>query len=299
MSVPVSVTNHFPVLDQNLRVNFARNPRSFKLPQYVLMVDWPRQIQYYTLIEHLAGLHIPGRNKSHGIWADGNPRPSGLENRVSFKYPSARLDRYWDGFPYGVMSVRNATFDVINTNAAYMAQKAMTRRTLWAKYILDNTSGAGSATFSSLGGGFIGAGTLTAPYFKKALEGVLSKLKLATGGVAQKWHLKVIVPPVAALAFAGSEEFHTYTAQQSGSDAERRRGHGDFGIDDEYHGFSLVVEDTVVYDGDGLVKAGTIDYAASNEYVYDDDTIYVVARMDVNGGAGMTGPNLPEMVEGR
>lgn len=279
-----SSTNYFPFLDKNLRIEFARNPRRFALPRYTLMADCKKQLAYYTRIDNEVGLRIVGGSLYAAAWPDGSPRPDGQANKVRSDFQPIRLYRHSHNFPHGAMAVGQADYSVMQTNSYLMAMRAMTLRTLWAKSRLD--AGCSSATFSAaIGGGGtkIGAGTVANPVFFIALQYAYGIINLATGGVVQMEHLCVVIPPVVAQALAASAEMNDFVARSSvAKDILLGGFNGQWGLPETYRGYRLIVDDTATISSN--IVPGTV---ATKTYVYGSDDIYILARVDKNGGNDM------------
>jgi len=278
-------TNFFPILDQQLRVMYARNPRDFALPRYVLMADAPKQLSYYQTIDHAKAIRIPGSNQYSSYWADGANRPSGIMNSVEGNVSPIRLYRHLHNFQHGAMAVGQADYDVMKLNSYLMAQKAMTMRTLWVRNVL-TASSIPSVTAATANGSFtaIGSGTVTNPVMLRILNYCGQKILKATGGVVKGIHLRAVFGPTVAAALATSAELLNFIAQSSSAMENLISGFNRVhNIPETYRGYPLVVEDSVIEDGN-------IGSASDPDFIWNSDDMFVLARIDKEGGTGLEGP---------
>ena len=278
--------NLFSQLDDDLRIMFARNPRKMPLARYALFGDLNYQVSYYTKIDSTVGIKLPGRNKYAAIWADGQNRPDGQANRISHRFESIKLERHLHNFPQGTISLANQPYDIISNNMFLMAQRAGTLRALWAYleiYAAVTASEIATATLGSIVSGAtdISAGTVTNPIFLKVLQYCSQYIHQHTNGVVNEQYLKVVMGPDVALKLGASAELLDYVARSSSARDVLEKGFSNnrFGLPLEYHGYELIVEDTVLDSG----NVGTNTLAN----VFTADDIWVLARMDANMGSGI------------
>lgn len=277
--------NLFPQLDTDLRIMFARNPRKMPLARYALYGDLKYQVSYYTKIDSTVGIKLPGRNKYAAIWADGQDRPDGQANRISHQFVSVKLERHLHNFPHGAISLANQPYDIISNNMFLMAQRAGTLRALWAYLEIYAAVTAGDIATSTLNAAIsktdITAGTVADPVFLKALLYCAQYIHQHTNGVVNEQYLKVVIPPIIAKPLAYSAEMLDYVARSSSARDVLENGFSNnrFGLPLKYHGFELVVEDTVLDSGN--VGTNTLGD------VFTADDIWVLARMDRSMGSGI------------
>lgn len=278
-------TNIFPYLDSDIRIMYARNPRKMPLARYALYGDVNKQIAYYTKINSNVGIKIPGSNKNHAIWADGQDRPHGQHNKISHSFENLTLHRHLHNFPHGAIALANQPYDVISNNMLLMAQKAGTLRALWAYLEINAAVTATTIPTSTLsaatGDTDVSAGTTTDPKFLKALLYAAQYIHQHTNGVVNEQYLKVVMGPLVARKLAVSAEMRDYVKGSPDAMKVLSRGFSNarYGLPMEYYGFELVVEDTVIDTG----NPGTTTLAD----VFSTDDIWVLARVDKNMGSGM------------
>jgi hypothetical protein len=284
--------NHFPVLDANLRIFYARNPKRMPLARYALYADFKKQINYYTKIDHDVSIRLPGSNKYVAIWPDANTKPDGQANRMKHQYVSFPLDRHVHNFPQGAMAVANATFDLLNMNMMGMAQRAGTLRALWAVSALADAVTANTIVNDTLIditlSNDIGAGTTSNPIFLKALLHAAQSIFQRTGGAVNENFLKVVMGPDVARRLATSAELLDYVKSSPTAMGVLTKGFSNnrFGLPLEYHGYELIVEDTVMITS---IDGANTKVVAN---VLSADSIYVLSRMDGNMGAGIEAPGM-------
>lgn len=283
--------NMFPQLDQDIRILYVRNPRKLPLSRYALFADSKRQLTHYTVIDNNPAFRFPGGNKESAMWPDGTPRPDGRLNRISVKYEPIRLERHLHNAPHGAMGVANQTYDVISNQILLLAQRAGTLRTLWAyaQMQADITSNRiTNAALNTLSGNptDITAGTVTNPIFLRALVNASQVIHRQTGGVVNESHLKVVIPPVIAVKLAESAEMRDYVARSPSAMGVLHSGFSNnrYGLPLQYHGFEIVVEDTVV---DTALPWATSVLGD----VFSAKQVWILARQDGNMGSGMQGPD--------
>jgi len=281
--------NHFPVLDANLRILYARNPKRMPLARYALYADFKKQINYYTKIDHDVGIRIVGGNKYQNIWPDSNLKPDGQMNRLKFQYVPFNLERHVHNFPQGAMTVANTTFDLLNDNMMMMAQHAGTLRALWAYQAVQDAITDGTIVndtlLATIGTNDIGSGTTANPVFLKALLYATQSIFSRTGGAVNEEYLIAVIPPDVARRVAESAELREYVKSSPTAMGVLTKGFSNnrFGLPLEYNGYQLVVEDTVmITSNDGAAKT------VAN--VFSADQLWVFSRMDANRRNGIEAP---------
>ena len=168
------------------------------------------------------------------------------------------------------------------------ASQMMTLRTRTAFTILDTSANYGVNTDSAttIGGGFWGSGTSTAPYLKKGLLTAARRIILQTNGRARMKDLRLILNPIDAVTISASAEIHDYVKSSVYSQPMITGDLNDnpneaYGIPPRLHGIEVIVEDTP-YVSDRPYADGT---AGTRAYIKAANSAVIVYRPGGMDGA--------------
>jgi hypothetical protein len=291
-SVAAMNNTYLPSFDAtgNLIVQFSRNPRDFKVNQYVTLLPVDKLTGYYLRITPDQAVRLTAGDAANFAWNDGQKRPYGESqwNNSEFEFQVYNCHRY--NFPktLGYLAVEQASFDILAVERDQLATQAMTWRTRkviaeasnTANYPSDHTS-----TASALGGGYWTAGTINDPIIQKTLMSASFTIMKDTNSAVKYTDLTLVVNPVLANAMARSQEIRAYLAQQAGS-PQMIKGdveglNAAYGLPNRIYGMKLVVEDSVYISTKR--NAGT----TTKSFVLADTTALILARPGaLTGGPG-------------
>lgn len=234
-----------------LIIGFSRNPKKFKLNQYIKLVPVKQGQGYYLSITAEEAARVISSNLADYVWYDGQEAPMGNDHTESFQFIKFITTRYNYGFNLGQKAIDQATWPILSVHAGFMAQKAMTARTISTINTLTTASnwGSSTATAASLGGGGWDLSGASDKFIRKTFNNVCENVLQQTIGVVQREDLLVVFNPHDARRTAESEELRDYLKQSPFALAEVRGDvesqNGQWGLPNSLYGVKIVVEDAV------------------------------------------------------
>lgn len=260
-----------------LIVAFSRNPKDFALNKYVSITNVDKVAGYYMRITPEQAARVINSNLYEMAWPEGNDAPNedwGTESHSFFNYA---CKRYTSGFRLGTLTIDQAVWDIVASHAAMTAQRMMTARTVltWNALLTDSNYPAGQTdTATNWSGGFLNAGTPTAPNLKIGLNKIVRTLVLSTLGVVSLKDLVFVSDPVVFSKLGESQEVHTYV-KESPVASEELRGEGNlnqaWNLPGQMYGLKFVCEDAVRVT---TVKGAT----TSGSFIVGGNDAVVIAR---------------------
>lgn len=252
--MPASSNTYVPVAlaRDKLLVDFARDPKKFKIAQYSQVIPVERDTGYYLYLDPDEAGRVLNGDARDFVWYDAGDAPRRHAGTQEFEFRPFRTQRYAYDFTLGWKAVRQASWDIVARHAAAKAQLAMTVRTqLAANILLDSTQyaadhvinattayGAWSTSPVSGTGAFAILKTLTA-----AAEKILDD----TLGAVTKDDLVLVMGSGLARLIAPAPEITEMLKYQAGFDFIRgasERTNVSYGVPESLHGFRVVVDET-------------------------------------------------------
>lgn len=235
----------------SLITGFSRNPKKFRLPQYVKYIPVKQSAGYYMTINNEEGARIVNTNLNDFYWGDGSEAPMGNDNLESFTFNKFYTKRYAFPFNIGNKATEQASWEVTAVNAGFMGMKAMTARTQFAWNVLGTTGNwsSNTDTATNTAGGLLDAATTANPYIKKLFRAVSENILKATNGVVQRDDLICVMNPHTAGLISESQELidhfknNQFALAQVRGDAPNQNGQ--WGLPDQLYGVKVLVEDAV------------------------------------------------------
>jgi len=249
-----------------LITGFSRNPKKFKLNQYMKLVPVKQGQGYYLQITAEEAARVVNSNLADYVWHDGQEAPMGSDNTESFNFVRFLTTRYNYSFNLGQKSIDQATWPILSVHAGFMAQKAMTARTISVVTQLTTTGNwsGNTATATSLGNGGWDVSGPTDKFIRRTFNNVSEKILQATLGVVQRTDLICVINPHDARLMAETEEIRDYLKQSTFALAEVRGDvesqNGEWGLPNSLWGVKLVVEDAVKITSRKGAATKTISY---------------------------------------
>lgn len=250
----VSPTNAVLPEQTGVLVGFVRDPKKFKLNNYVQLVNSPGATGVYHELDRDRPIRVV--SDAEFAFEDGDEAPTGNTNKGNFQMQEFRCQRRAIPFTVGEEAAeafqKQGAFDPILFESQSCASQAMVLRTKNVMDLIDTSGAWGSYTDSAtnLGGGKWDAGTSTAPYLKKGLLAACRLINFVTNGVVQISDLRLILNPIDAIKISASAELHDYI--KSSKDAEamitgelRPNPNELWGLPRRLYGVEVVVEDAV------------------------------------------------------
>lgn len=288
---PVGSNTHVQSFDRNsLIIDFSRNPRDFKINQYMQIVPVKKTTDFFMRMTLEEAARVINDGLADNAWADGNDRPSGVDGTESFGFESYRCERFWYPATLGQIAVDNADWDIKSQHLRIKAQQAMTKRSVRAIKEM-TTSGNYDATHtadvtSGISGnsGTWAASTAARGDIQRSLNYAANLIRRDTFSVVKPEDLQLVISPGLALSLGVSQEIKDY---MKGSYEAGKVIRGDenwrnenYNIPDNLYGYEVIVEDTVkVTSRKGATKVST--------FAMPDATPFMCARKGgIEGVAG-------------
>lgn len=266
--------------DTRLVIEYSRNPNDFALPNYVQIRKVPRQRGIYLSINQREARRLVGGVLEDFVWPDGQPRPKPRRDGQEFNFLPYQTIRRNFGQPIGDIASEEADWDVVDTQEAIQAQKAMTARTKLVHDVIGTQANWDAAHWSNVtaipGVGGTWDGALSSNmWIKKSINHGCNTVLRATGGKVKRKDLRLVINPTMATALGVTQEIIDLIKQSPDALAQVR-GDGkwaDYGLPDRLYGVELVVEDAVM---DTAARGAATQ---TTSFVMADTVAYLMARV--------------------
>jgi hypothetical protein len=242
---------------------FSRNPRDFSLNAYSQLRKVPLSVGRYLRIDPDQNTRILYGDDRENLWAEGQPRPTGVNNLSQFEFQPYTTKRYDYAFTLGQRTVIQTAWMIEQMEQSKVLQQAMTARTMKALGALNSaTWGTNSGPVDGVAGGTPGTGvtlpsgqnwtngTATSPNLKTSLLRAASVITKNVGAGINLKDLVLIVNPDTAIGMSTSPEIQqSFIQSQFALDqltgADNVAG-GGWGLPPRlYNGIRVVIEDAV------------------------------------------------------
>lgn len=252
--IPSSTNTFIPQWDATgMLVGFCQDPKRFKFWDYVAARPATKVVGVYCKVDSTQFTWIP--NLEAFVWADGQPRPQGEDNRLPFTFPEYSTQRYNIAVPYGKRTLSNSDIPLLAITAQQVMSQIMVLMNKSILTVLDNASNWGTSTAdaNTLNGGVGNWSTATSANLaiKQTFNAVAQKVSLFTNTVVGKSRLKCVIGTDAAKAIAASNEMADFLkqspfamAQVRGDDAQAKWSQ--YGLPNVLYGVDLVIDDGVI-----------------------------------------------------
>lgn len=248
-------------------IAYVRNPKKFRINQYVQYIETPVTKGAYYVLGRDMPARIPSDNGTAGpdflVWADSADRPNGDWNKPLFKLEDFTTIRRDVPSKVGWITRDMASaggLKLIEFQSAAMAQQMMTARTRLAITALENSSNwpsshvltannlnNGRGTWKNAGDDPNNLSTYNA--IKRTLMNALKLIQLDTNSQVSQEDLVVVVSPDLAIEISQSPEVLNYIRE---SPAALAQVHGiteninqRYGLPEMLFGWKFIVEDAV------------------------------------------------------
>jgi len=235
-----------------LTVDFSRNPKKFKLNQYIQIIPVKKVTGYYLNMTVEEAGRLLNTDGAEFAWPDGADAPSGADGTESAQFLEFRCQRKAYAVRLGEMAVDQASWDISQQHLNIKAQQAMTSRTqdvVTALTTSGNWAAAHTSAVSAISGnsGTMAASTTARQDIKRALNtGALQILQDTLSAIDEK-DLRMIFGPSDAAAIAECQEIVDHIkgspdalAQVRGELPGRNQR---FGMPDRIYGYDVIIED--------------------------------------------------------
>jgi hypothetical protein len=271
---------------QSLIVGYARNPKSFVLPDYTQIIQAKNNFGLYTRWLSQEAARIISSNDGESVWADGDAAPEGTRNtEATTRLPFITVRRVYP-VTLGDMAIAQADFSILAANAGSSGQRCMTSRTMRTMNNLVAASW-GTNTAAVDGGilaggqnwltGSTGIGGAQGPNIKLSFQFASKKINLNTYGVVDPSQNVLVCNPGTAQGMAASVEIQDYIKQSPFALAQLRGDspsqNGMWGLADMLYGIGIKVEKTV-----RVTTRQNFTGVATSVYVCPDHAAFFLAR---------------------
>ncbi len=300
--LPAQSNTYVPVAlaGDQLMVDFSRNPKRFKLPNYTQIIPVTKDTGYYLYLAPDEAGRILNSDLRDFVWYDGSDPPRKHDSTQEFEFRPFHTTRYAYEATLGYKAVEQATWQIVAKHGAVLAQKAMTARTQKvANLLLDSTNYDPDHVIdvASEYGGAWATSDLSSKRILKSLNDAAEKILDATLGAVTKDDLVLVLGTGAAKAVAQSTEILEMLKFQAGWDwvqGATQRTNVSYGVPETLYGYKVVVEETrkvtskkgaartiqSIWPQDKAVLAarpggvegtyGTINFSAVNLFMYEE-----------------------------
>lgn len=268
-----------------LQVEFTRAVNTFPITKYAQIVPVNQMTGYYLRLNSDDNVRVTDINEF--AWPLGNDRPVGKMNEHDFV--SFSCARYAYPFYIPNETVKQAAWDVVAQHARSKAQLAMTGRCIRTATAL-TTAGTFSAVGNYAATGTASPGgaawtTSTTNVIQKAIQGVLQRISLTTGGaVRAEYDVMMVISPTVANLLAQTSEVRDYVKNYpaalpflQGSDTFAK-----YGLPPSLFGVQVVVDDSV------RVTTRKGASSTTRSFVYGNSAVFVSRPGGLVGVEGST-----------
>lgn len=268
-------------------ISFTRDPKSFKLPQYIQYVNTDKIVGLYTKLGRVNPVRSQGYQQWR--WGRGSTRPEGNWNGMPFEYLEYRTERHDFPFviPYEVD--RQASWPVLASHAQMLLSQAMTNRTDVVVSLLQTTDTwptNHTDTVNSLNGGAgywdNASNEEDSPNYlaiKKSLDAATIQILKSTNSMVSEEDLVLIMSPFCAQKISQTDEIRDMI-KQSPDAMDQVRGNKPnqnklYGLPEYLYGYKLVVENAVICRDEETASDAD---SGTQEFIWSDDKPCIVSR---------------------
>lgn len=231
----------------NLIIDFARNPKDFKLNQYIQVMKVSENVGMYTRMTNEVCARFLNANNS--VWADGAERPLGVHNLESFANETYRTIRRTFPTTLGYLASKQASWNMVAQYQNILATQAMTARSILAVDALlkaTNYDVSHVVNVTSSYGAWDASTTATG-YIKATLYDAINTILKDTLGFVRQEDLILVVSAEAASKIMQSQEIVDYIkgTPDSWPMTKGTLEKGPYGLPPTLYGVKVVVEDAV------------------------------------------------------
>lgn len=269
-----------------LAVNFTRNPKSFRIAEFIQYIQTPHRVGNYLKVYNRGNMRITAINDDY--WAPGANAPTGNENLAEWEFKQFSTKRRATAFNLDEDAVDQGEWSISEYHAAALMQLVLTKRTYRVFSALTTTANWAQAqdldasadhynSASSLVGGYLDQGTSTAPYLRKAMTKIANLVLKDSGGVITDDNIMFVMNPNTASLISNSPEIHDYIKGSpaakdeiySGASPNAKYGAG---LPSTLYGYKVIVDPTVY---NSAAKGATL----AKGFAFPDQTMVAVSRV--------------------
>lgn len=218
---PASV--QVPAAIPGLRIAYSRNIETFHVNQMMQRISHDKVVGLYLRIDIDEGVRIVDA-RTEANWPDNVVRPAAFEAKHEFE--TFRMARHSEAFQFGILTVDQATWPIMQDRTAMAAEKQMTRKTLiFEELVTDTTNGVQHFDIeATVGGNWVGSDTANQFILKTKNQGV-KLIQDATNGRVRETDIIAAMSKATANVVGESPEYQDWLKRTQGQvtfDALRR-----------------------------------------------------------------------------
>lgn len=284
-------------------IAFVRKESEFALNRYVQYVPTPATVGLYAVLGRDDFVRVTGDERY--AWEDGDDRPTGESEKLSFQYVPFRTFRRDYPWRIGYMALeqtaKHGSWDPKPAHMDKAISQCMTNRTYRIQQLVQtsgNWPSTNKAAANTLNGG---AGYLTtgsddpasSNYLAifKTLSAAAQRIHLLTNGKVKPNKTRTLVSPALALKIAQTSEIQNYCRESPVSKQLLEEGFDPqyemWGLPKSYKGFQFVVEDapfvntqpnvTTNSGTEGQVPEASLG-TTGRQYIFQDTSVVMLSQ---------------------
>lgn len=233
-----------------LIVSYSRNPKDFAVNKLVTITPRTELSGYYARFDPSVLSRVNDLNST--VWADGQPAPTGDQNKQRFAFVPYAMQRRAEPFYVGYQERDQAVWDVDAQGQDVLGQRMMSWRALEFYQLIQNANNylaSNTSTATALSGGLWSAATGSNPYIKIGLRKIVNQIVKITNAAVSRKDLTLLLSPDVAGALAETQEIREYLARSVFALKEIRGNEPDqnenWGLPDRLYGINVVVDPTI------------------------------------------------------
>ncbi len=240
-------------------IEYIRKPKEFPINKYAQFVETPTTNGAYAYVDPDQPVRIV--NEAEFAWNDGDHRPTGNANNLSYEWIPFRTFRRSYPFTIGDQTQQVheefSDIDLVTQSAGMVASQAMTNRTNRVVNMLQTTAnwGNNTADCNVINGGYgnwrNASSDPASPNYlaiKRSLGNACKIIRLATNSVVKRKNLKLILSLGLAEIMADTSEIYDYLKfgpfAQRAQRGDDRDMDEDGGLPPKLYGIEVCIEDS-------------------------------------------------------
>jgi len=288
-------------------IEYIRKPNEFAINTYAQYVETPLPQGMYAYVDPDQPVRIV--NEAEFAWEDGDARPTGNANLLSYQwipFRTYRRDYPWTLGNQAIESTKDfSKMDPAVQEAGQVASQAMTNRTNRVITMLQTAGnwGNNTADANTLNGGrgpwSMASSDPTSPNYlaiKRSIDAMMLIINLSTNARVKRSKCMLILSPGAARVMGETSEIYDYVKYGASGGLKVQEGDDrdydeDWGLPAKIYGLKVCVEDSPICNTYPVLDATThaIQPASistgARSYVKNDTTAIIVTRIGGIEGA--------------
>lgn len=300
----LSGTDGYLPISTGMVIAHVRKESEFPINSYVQYISSPARLFMYDVLGRDDFIRLT--NDERYAWEDGDDRPQGISESLSFQKVSGRTSRRDYPWRIGYEALElTAKFGGWDPKPAHMDKAislAMTNRTYRTQQLIQTQSNWPATNYATANQLNNGAGTLVqgsddpnSPNYLgifKALSAAAQRIHLLTNGKVRPSKTRTVVGPNLALRIAQTSEIQNYCREGPAAQKLLEEGfdpqYEQWGLPRMYKGFRFIVEDSPMVNtepnvttnsgGEGAVPEAALG-TTGRQYVFQDTSAVMLSQV--------------------